>query len=538
MRMRRLAALAGLLLMMPGQAPAQNAAARGMVIASDKAASEAGLAILRQGGSAADAAVAAALALTVVAPQSASPGGAASALSYRIQSHDVVAWDGSAIAPAAAGPGLFLDRDGMAMKLAAVRPGGRAVAAPGMLPMLEALHRDQGRLSWAQVAAPAIELADKGFAVSADLAHALAETDANPSPTQLRNAPLADTLRQIAASGADAVMRGPIASDIATMVRNDASPGLLTTDDLAAYPPPVRKPLCTQYHGLVVCAPGSPSLGGVELIRSLGVLDRANLPRLDPAGAQSATMLLRAWLLGQQATQGLADEEFAPDALGIITAPPRLAVDAKLIELPLPTSSAAALAALAGPPMLAPQDSGVTVLAVDSDGNAVSLALSLHSRFGSRLLAHGFALNDSLAGFAAQPESDGVAQANRVEGGKRPLEAMTPVIVLDERGHLRLVLGAEDGEEGAVLEAQMLLRSIDFHQSPSAVAAAPSWRIDNGVLTLEDGDGARLVLDEMRQSGMSPRLAPRASHAGLIAWFESGAEGAPTMPAEMGSGRQ
>lgn len=536
--MRRLTALAGLLLLLPGQAPAQQAAARGMVIASDKAASEAGLAILRKGGSAADAAVAAALVLTVVAPQSASPGGAASALSYRVQSHDVVAWDGSAIAPAAAGPGLFLDRDGTAMKLAAVRPGGRAVAAPGMMPMLEALHRDQGRLAWAQVAAPAIELADQGFAVSADLAHALAETDANRSPTQLRNAPLADTLRKIAADGADAVMRGPIASDIATMVRNDASPGLLTTDDLAAYPPPVRKPLCTPYRGLTVCAPGSPSLGGAELIRSLGVLDRANLPRLDPAGAQSATMLLRAWLLSRQATQGLADDEFAPDALGVVNAAPRLVADAKLIERPLPKSSAAALAALAGPPMLAPQDSSVTVLAVDSDGNAVSMALSLHSRFGSRLLAHGFALNDSLAGFAAAPESGGTAQANRVEGGKRPLEAMTPVIVLDQRGHLRFVLGAEDGEQGAALEAQMLLRAIDFRQSPSAVAAAPSWRIDNGVLTLEDGVGARLVLDDMRQSGMSPRLAPRASHAGLIAWFESGAEGVSTMPAEMGSGRQ
>ena len=398
-------------------------------------------------------------------------------------------WSGSAIAPAAAGPGLFLDRDGTPMKLEAVRPGGRAVAVPGVLPMLEALHRDQGRLTWAQIAAPAITLADKGFAVSADLAHALAETDSNPPPQQLRNAPLADTLRLIAASGADAVLRGPIASDIATLVRNDASPGLLTADDLAAYPSPLRKPLCTPYHGLTVCAPGSPSIGGVELIRSLGVLDRSNLPRLDPAGAQSSTMLLRAWLLGRQATQGLADEDFAPDALGLITSAPQLAADAKLIEQPLP-KSAASFDVPPGPPMLAPQDSGATVLAVDSDGNAVSLALSLHSRFGSRLLVHGFALNDSLAGFAASPESGGAGQANRVEGGKRPLDAMTPVIVLDQRGHLRFVLGAEAGEAGAALETQMLLRAIDFRQSPSAIAAAPAWRIEDGALLLEDGVGA------------------------------------------------
>jgi gamma-glutamyltranspeptidase / glutathione hydrolase len=539
--MRRLAAMSVVLLILPGNVHAATdspvAAGRGMVIASDRAASQAGLAMLRKGGSAADAAVAAALVLTVVAPQSASPGGVAAALAFQAQNRDVTAWDGSAVAPAAAGPDLFLDRNGAPMKLDAVRPGGRAVAAPGMLPMLEALHRAQGRLSWADVVAPAAELADKGFAVSPELARALAENRANPPPRQLVNVPLADALRQIAAQGANAVARGPIASDIATTVRNDASPGLLTADDLAAYPDPLRKPLCAPYHGMVVCAPGSPSLGGVELLRSLEVLDRGALPRLDPAGAESSTMLLRAWLLGRQAVRGMADEEFAPDALGAIYAPDSLAADATALGQPWPNKSAD-LDVPPGPPMLAPQDSGAMVLAVDADGNAVSLTLSLHSSFGSRLLVHGFALNDSLAGFAAAPSSADAPAPNRVEGGKRPLEAMTPVIVLDQHDHLRFVLGAEDGEQGAALEAQMLLRAIDFHQSPGAVAAAPVWRLDDRALNLEDGVGARLVLDQMRQSGLSPRLVPRSGRAALIAWFETGAEGVPTMPGEMGSGRQ
>ena len=115
---------------------------------------------------------------------------------------------------------------------------------------------------------------------------------------------------------------------------------------------------------------------------------------------------------------------------------------------------------------------------------------------------------------------------------------MAPAIVLDPRGRLRFVVGAEAGEEGVTQEAQMLLHVIDFHQSPSAAAAAPMWHLHDGALELEDGVGARLLLDLLRQSGTAPRLVPRAGHAALIAWFESGAEGAPTMPAEMGFGRQ
>lgn len=558
MRWLALALMMGLLIL-PGPGSAQSAGARGVVIASEKAASEAGLAILRNGGSAADAAVAAALVLVVVAPQSASPGGDGAALSYTASDRSVEAWDGTATAPAAAGSDLFLGRDGRPMTLDAVRPGGRAVGVPGAMRMLEALHKAHGTLTWAQLATPAIEMAQKGFSISPALARAIAETDAAPLPdrrgdlrpnaatpnaatpnatTILRNAPLAEMLQQVAASGADAVMRGSVATDIATLVRNDASPGLLTADDLAAYTTPPRKPLCTPYHGLLVCSPGGASLGGVELARSLGVLDHTPLPRLDPAGAQASMLLLRAWQASRhEVAASLTDSEFAPDVIATLTNPVRLAADARALETRL--SKSAPIAAATDPsPMLAPETSGAVVLAVDGQGNAVSLSLSLHSRFGARLLVHGFALNDALAGFAPQPAIDGHAMPNRVEGGKRPLSAMAPTIVLDPHGRLRFVVGAEAGEEGVAQEAQMLLHAIDFHQSPSAATAAPMWRLRDGALELEDGVGARLLLDLLRQSGTAPRLVPRAGHAALIAWFESGAEGAPTMPAEMGFGRQ
>ena len=559
MRMRclPLALMIGLLTL-PEPIRAQSAEARGVVIASEKAASEAGLAILRKGGSAADAAVTAALMLMVIAPQSASPGGEGAALSYTAQDRSVDSWDGTATAPAAAGADLFLGRDGKPMTLDAVRPGGRAVGVPGVMRMLEALHKAHGTLAWAQLVSPAIEIAEKGFPISPALARAIAETDAAPLPdrrgdlrpnaatpstatpnstTILRNTPLAEMLRQVAASGADAVLRGSVATDIATLVRNDASPGLLTADDLAAYAAPPRKPLCTPYHGLLVCSPGGASLGGVALARSLGVLDHTPLPRLDPAGAQASMLLLRAWQASRHdVAANLADSEFAPDAIATLTNPVRLAADAHDLEINRTKSTP--IAAPDPAPILAPETSGAVVLAVDGQGNAVSLSLSLHSRFGARLLLHGFALNDALAGFAPQPIIDGHSLSNRVEGGKHPLSAMAPAIVLDPRGRLRFVVGAEAGEEGVTQEAQMLLHVIDFHQSPSAAAAAPMWHLHDGALELEDGVGARLLLDLLRQSGTAPRLVPRAGHAALIAWFESGAEGAPTMPAEMGFGRQ
>ena len=582
-RMRCLPAVAAMLLL-PGVLAAQNAAPtqnaapaapalataqRGVVIASEKAASDAGLAVLRRGGSAADAAIAAALVLTVVAPQSASPGGVAGAVTYRAREREVEAWDGSATAPAAAGSALFLDRDGKPMPPSAIRPGGRAVGVPGMMRLLETLHRAQGNLTWAQLAAPAIELADKGFTIPPALARALAETSTTTTPerrgelridlrnavppgappptpppttattttattTRLRNAPLAEALRMVAASGADAVLRGPVAIDIATTVRNDPTPGLLTADDLAAYTLAPQKPLCTPYRGLLVCSLGAPSLGGVDLVRSLAVLDRANLPRLDPAGAQATTMLLGAWRSSRTANAAnLADSEFAPNALATLMTPNQLTAEARLLEQPPKTRTAAAV-----PPMLSPETSSVMVLAVDGDGNAVSLSLSLHSAFGARLLVRGFALNDALAGFAPLPNRDGVPLANRVEGGKRPLEGLAPVVVVDPRGRLRFVAGAEGGEDGAALTAQMLLHVIDFHQSPSAAASAPVWRLRDDGIDLEDGVGARLLADLLRQGGPAPRIVPRISRGALVAWFESGAEGAPTMPAEMGFGRQ
>jgi gamma-glutamyltranspeptidase/glutathione hydrolase len=533
-----------------GQAASAHAPREGVLIASDKQATEAGQAILRQGGTAVDAAIAAALVLAVVAPQSSGPGGAAGALSYQAQSGAVAAWDGSAVAPAAAGADLFLGRDGKPMMLHDIVPGGRAVGVPGSLRMMEALHRAEGRLTWDRLVAPAIALAEDGYTVSPALAEAVARTasekgeppaflalfrDADeklPRAGDRRtNHALADALRMIAASGADAILRGPVAAEIATTVRRDINPGLLTADDLAAFAVPTRDTFCTSYRAMKLCSLGPPDPGGVALVRALAVLDHVPLPRLDPAGAESAELLAQVWR--RSAADGLA-QLADPDSMPIrpeeLLAPARIAALARGIgpqtkpeEPPAPSS-------------LAPETSEAAVLAVDGDGNAVDLALSLHSPFGAQLAVHGFLLNDALTGFAASGEV-----ANHVEGGKRPLQALAPVLVLDGLDQLRMVAGApandDTGYDGAAWLAQLLLRQIDFQLLPRIAMSAPFWRLEGETMVLDDVAGARPMADLLLAKGEKVVLRPAGARVMLLSVDEQNtlAHATPAIEATAGA---
>ena len=298
---------------MAGTAPAHHH----MIVAAEPLAAVSGLEVLRAGGSAVDAAISAQLVLTVVEPQSSGLGGGAVMLHYEVASDVVSAWDGRETAPAAAGPDLFLAADGQPLGFYAAGVGGRAVGVPGTLRMLEAAYRVHGRLPWPRLFADAIRLAEQGFPVPARLAAAIAadaprlasrpaaralffRRDGTPLPAgaTLVNHPLAETLRALAAGGADALHRGPLAASIATAVRTDANPGLLTADDIAAYAAKRRDPVCVPYRARVVCGMGPPSSGGVTVAQTLGLLAHFDLPGLAHAGgtpgAEAAFLLVEA----------------------------------------------------------------------------------------------------------------------------------------------------------------------------------------------------------------------------------------------------
>lgn len=504
--------------------------ASGLVVTSQRAAAEAGAAMLREGGTAADAAVAATLALMVVSPQLTGLGADAMALSYRSGNGSGVTtlWDGRSTTPAAAGSELFLDRSGQALPDQALSSGGRMVGAPGALRLLEALQHEDGKLPWARVVAPAIALAQNGFAVSHSLATALAAGHTAPAPREaamLTNRPLAQTLAQIATSGADVVLRGPVAAELARLVRNDRNPGLLTADDLASTTPQRRPPFCRPYHATTVCTAGPPSSGGFDLQAILALMDLTALPRLDPAGAETAHALAIAARNAERLRDRfLGDPDQMPVAVEDLLSQAALAALTRPAKAPHAADALAALPGFAPLPAAVPaplEADNAVVLVVDGSGNAISLSTSLQSLFGSRLALHGVVLGDALQGFARQANLGGAPVVNHIASGRRPRSALVPAMLFDAQGHLRAVLGVEGGAGGGLRLAQLAVRLIDQRLSPRAALTAPFFRLDAETVVLDDGVGAHLQADLLRARGEKVTIQPPSARVMLLSVSDS-----------------
>ncbi|NQU57341.1 MAG: gamma-glutamyltransferase, partial [Rhodospirillales bacterium] len=238
-----------------------------MIAVANPQAAEAGRQMLRDGGSAVDAAIAAQMVLGLVEPQSSGIGGGAFLMHLDGQSGQVAAYDGREKAPAKAGPGMFLDKDGAPRKFFDAAVGGLSVGVPGVLRMLELAHKEHGKLPWAKLFEPAIALAEKGFLVSPRLNGLIAKDkylkvfpatasyfhDSEGAPLavghRLINQPLADSLRLIADNGADTFYSGDLARNIIDTITNASqNPGTLAMADMLAYKAEKRDPVCLFYR--------------------------------------------------------------------------------------------------------------------------------------------------------------------------------------------------------------------------------------------------------------------------------------------------
>lgn len=247
-----------------------------MIVTANPLASDAGAAILRQGGSAVDALIAAQWVLGLTEPQSSGLGGGGFLLTHDGK-RTLQSWDGRETAPAAARGERFIGADGKPLPFTQAVASGKAVGVPGLVAMLYAAHQQHGKLPWAALAQPAIQLAEQGFAVSPRLYTLLVQetrlqADANarryffsedgrprPVGSLLRNPDYADTLRRIARRGPAGFYQGPVAADMVRAVQNHPTPGDLTLADLASYRPKQRAPLCGPYRQWQVCGMGAPS---------------------------------------------------------------------------------------------------------------------------------------------------------------------------------------------------------------------------------------------------------------------------------------
>lgn len=488
--------------LVPAQArqapPPALAFTKGMVSAADPRAAEAGVEMLRAGGSATDAAIATMLALTVVEPQSSGIGGGGLYVTANARGQ-VESIDGRETAPAAANPAWFV-KDGKQLTYFDAVPGGTSVGVPGNIALAAKAHRAHGRLPWARLFAPAIKLAREGFVVTARLNNALKASkgsaafsaegralyygaDGEPLAvgTLLRNPDLADTLQAIADQGEKAFYSGAnpraIVAKVTTAARN---PAPMTEADVNGYQAKDRPPVCARYRQYRICGMGPPSSGATTVLATLGQLERFNLRKL---GKDSPT----AWhLIAESQRLAYADRaRYAADA-DFVSVPVAGMIDRNYLagrsalidpakampSVAAGTPPGAEKLALADAPYA--EEYGTShISAVDRAGNAVSYTSTIESAFGSGLMVGGYFLNNELTDFDMKSELDGRMVANRPDGGKRPRSSMSPTVVFGPDGRLKLVVGAAGGTTIPAQVIRALIGVLDWNLSPDAALALP-----------------------------------------------------------------
>jgi gamma-glutamyltranspeptidase / glutathione hydrolase len=508
-----------------GWTPKQLAhAKRYMVAAANPLAVDAGVKMLERGGNAIDAMIATQLVLGLVEPQSSGLGGGAYLLYYDARTRRIHAYDGRETAPAGATPALFTRPDGNPMEFLAARVGGRSVGVPGTPRLLEVAHARHAKLPWAVHFQPAIELAEKGFALPSRMAKFAGDEGLEAEPSAraylrgddgkplspgklIRNPEYAKVLRAIASGGADAFYRGEIARDIVAAVRTHPNPGTLSEEDLAGYRVRDAEAVCAPYRSYRVCGVGPSTYGGIAVLQILGVLSRFDLAGVRPGSAESVHLLSEAERLAfADRNRYGADERFVPVPVYALIAPAYLAQRSQLIR-----AERSMAKAQPGKPegvnFVQADDPLDEVMGtshisiVDREGNAVSMTSTIEDAFGSRVMAHGFFLNNELTDFNFVPVEDGLPVANAVAPGKRPRSSMAPILVFDgASGALEMATGSPGGSLIIDYVAKMLVATLDWKMDVQSAIDLPNFGSRNGPTEIEKGtelEGVRAALKAM-----------------------------------------
>jgi len=463
-------------------------AATGVAAANDPRVGPIGEAVMARGGTATDAAIAMMLALAVVEPQSSGIGGGAF-LVTGAPDGTVETFDGRETAPASATRQWFLEADERTPRnRTAATLSGLSIGVPGAIAMAAEAHRQHGRLPWADLFQPAIDLAREGFAVTPRLASSLAGFPARGGRDPdgraawyradgaglqqgevVRLPALAETLSMIAREGPDSFYHGPFAASLAAEVAADTPSSGMTEADLAGYRAVERDPACVFYRLYRVCTMGPPSSGGVALLAMLKQLERFDLAALGPRNPVTWHLFIESQRLA------FADREFyvgdpdqVPVPLAHLLDDAYLASRAALIDPAttiadarpgLPPNDALAL----GAGQRWPEQGTTHFIAVDRTGAMASMTATVEGAFGSGLFYRGFYLNNELTDFSFAPlAGDGRQVANAVNGNKRPASSMTPTVIYDPQGRPLLTLGAAGGGLIPPQTARAIIGVIDF----------------------------------------------------------------------------
>ncbi|MEP0942981.1 MAG: gamma-glutamyltransferase [Rhizobiaceae bacterium] len=498
-----------------------------MVAVANPLAAEAAADALRQGGTAIDAAIAAQAMLGLVEPQSSGLGGGAFLVYRDGKSGKLTTLDGREIAPAAATPQLFQNKQGEPLKFFDAVIGGRSVGVPGTPALLADMHRRWGKLPWPQLLEPAIRQARFGFEVSPRLAGLIksgSERLSQHEPTRdyflpngkplqvghlLRNPQYARTLQALADNGALAFYNGQIAKDIVDTIRGfEANPGVMNPGDLLSYRVVEREPVCAPYRAYSVCGMGPPSSGALTVGQILGLLQPYDLSTLGPNNPESWRLIGDASRLAF-ADRGryMADSDFVKMPTKGLVKPSYLKTRSALlngknalqnIEAGEPEWDETRLPRADDESLELPSTTHFSI--VDGAGNAVSMTSTIENGFGSRLMTNGFLLNNELTDFSFRDQRDGKPIANRVEPGKRPRSSMAPTIVLKDDKPV-LVIGSPGGSRIIGYVAKTIIAHLDWGMDIQQAISSPHLVNRFGKFDVEAGTAAEDLTTGLKAMG-------------------------------------
>jgi len=521
----------------PAVAPAHKGEA--MVAAADPLAVDAGLEILRAGGSAIDAAIAVELTLGLLEPESSGLGGGGFLIHYTADGAAIDAYDGREWAPAGATPDMFLV-DGKALPFELAQASGKSIGTPALIPMLKMVHEHHGKLAWAKLFEPAIKLAEDGFVVGPRLARSLSDNKAIfeadpqaraiyldaagkpwPQGHVLKNPLYAQSLRSIASEGPKAVTQGPIADAIVAAAQRQPRAGTLTLADLQAYAPRRLDPLCGSFRVYRVCTMPSPSSANA-MLSILGLYERARPQPDGPENVQDwAAYVWASRLSYVDRDHYMADDRFVQAPTKEIVAPTYLDARAKLIDLSkappaMPVGAPAGEALKNKWGSEAMQEHGTTHLSiVDHDGNAVSLTATIESEYGAHRMAGGFWLNNELTDFSLQPVIDGKPVANAVAPRKAPRSSMSPSIITDKEGELVMVAGSMGGSTIIASVSRTIIGVLDWTQTPQEAVGTAMVFARTPEISVEADRMPKAMSDAL--SGLGWRVSRDAHYSGTHA---------------------
>lgn len=510
-----------------------------MIVTANPYATDIGAAILRGGGTAADAMVAAQAVLGLVEPQSSGMGGGGFLVWYDSKSGELITLDGRETAPLLANDRLFQNHNGEPIKFWDAVIGGRSVGVPGMPALLELAHSKWGKVQWADLFKQATALAEHGFIVSDRLSGLLEHEHTRMSSSTkaksyffpkgqplaqgelLINRDYAALMRQLADNGSDIFYFGPIADAIVYKVReNTRNPGLLNHEDLANYAVKERPALCTKFRNYEVCGMGPPSSGAIGVGQILGMINKF------PKGKIRDPQTLR--LIGDATRLAFADRgRYVADG-DFVSVPTKELVEEQYLSkrasllnrrnaIPVVTAGEpiASLTHRWAPDLSIEKPSTTHVSIIDAYGNALSLTSSIENAFGSRLMTNGFLLNNQLTDFSFRSSANGTPIANRVEGGKRPRSSMAPTIVLED-GKIVLLIGSPGGSRIIPYVSNTIVAILDWGLDVQEAVSQPHAVNRFGIYEIEEGTSLTGLKKWLQELGYEIKERPLNSGLNVI----------------------